>query len=162
MSKNLMPHPTFHLKKGDKVPLVAVSDENGKHLDWSEYLGKKVVLFFYNSDGSETCTKECLNIRDGYGTLLNAGYEVIGCSPDSSRKHLNFISKHNLPYRLIVDSDLELAKAFGIYGYKKFMGRESMAIHRKTFIIDEEGKIERTINKVVSAKHTEQIISGED
>ena len=160
-NKNL-PDPTFHLKIGDNVPSISALDHDGKPINWAEYNGQKIVLFFYNSDGSETCTKECLNIRDGYERLSKAGYEVIGCSPDSAKKHQNFISKHQLPYRLIVDKDLEVVRAFGIYGYKKFMGRESMAIHRTTFIIDESGKIERVIRKVISAKHAEQILTEED
>ena len=162
MAKANLPDPTFHLKPGDKTPNIQALDQAGKPVVWKEYEGKKIVLFFYNSDGSETCTKECLNVRDGFKKLKQAGYEVIGCSPDSAKKHTNFITKHKLPYRLIVDKDLEVVKKFGIYGYKKFMGRESMAIHRTTFIIDEAGKIERIIRKVVSAKHTEQILSGED
>jgi len=162
MTNQKLTDPTFHLSIGDSAPAIMALDQSGDAINWKDYRGKKVVLFFYNSDGTETCTKECINIRDGFQKLQKAGYDIIGCSPDSARKHMNFIGKHDLPYRLIVDANLETVKAYGIYGYKKFMGRESMAIHRTTFIIDEMGKIERIIRKVISARHTEQILAEED
>ena len=148
------------LKPGDKMPSFDTVLHDGSTLSSKDLKGKKVILFFYNRDGSQTCTVECLNVRDNYKKLTKLGYDVYGVSVDSIRKHQNFIKKHDLPYPLIHDKDNELAKTFDIYGEKKFMGRISDAVHRTTFVIGENGKIEQVIHPVISKEHVEQILEG--
>ena len=120
--------------------------------------GKKYILFFYNHDGSETCTKEACNIRDHFAALNKLGYTVIGVSEDSIKKHQKFIAKYNLPYDLIADEDNALAKAFDIYGRKEFMGRISDTVHSTTFVVNEQGIIDAVIHPVDSARHADQIM----
>lgn len=149
---------TSKLKAGDKAPdfrFVIHDDQELTHLD---LLGRKYILFFYNHDGSETCTKEACNMRDHFESLTGLGYQIFGVSEDSPGKHRKFISRHALPYPLISDRDNTLAKSFDIYGKKEFMGRTSDAVHRTTFVIDEKGIIEAVIHPVNSADHAKQII----
>lgn len=149
---------TSKLLPGHQAPDFQAITHDGKKLDKSSLLGKKYILFFYNHDGSETCTKEACNMRDNFNKLKALGYVVYGVSEDSAKKHQRFISKFNLPFPLIVDSGNELAKAFDIYGKKEFMGRISDAVHRTTFAINEKSTIEAVIHPVDSAHHAEQII----
>lgn len=147
-----------NLKVNDKAPNFEAKDQNGDIVKLSDYKGKKLVLYFYPADNTPTCTTEACNFRDNYSQLKKQGYEVIGVSPDSERKHQNFIKKFELPFTLISDPDLVVAKAYNVYGPKKFMGKVSDSIHRETFIINEEGVIEKIIEKVVSKKATEQVL----
>jgi len=146
------------LEAGDKAPAFKGVNQDGKEVSLKDFKGKKLVVFFYPKDGTPTCTVEACNIRDGYAALKKAGYEVLGVSPDSQKKHQNFIAKHELPYNLISDPDKEVANAFEVWGPKKFMGKVNDAIHRTTFLIDEKGKLERVIGKVKSKEHTTQIL----
>ena len=120
--------------------------------------GKPLVLFFYNHDGTETCTVEACNLRDNYRTLQKKGYQVIGVSEDSARKHQGFKKKYDLPYPLITDPENALAKLFDVYGEKKFMGRDLITTHRTTFVIDEDWKIQAVIHPVISSDHAAQIL----
>lgn len=147
-------------KAGQKAPDFDVLLDDGQIISSKSLKGKPYILFFYNHDGSETCTKEACNIRDHYTALTAAGYVVFGVSEDSVKKHQSFRAKYNLPYPLIADADNVLAKAFDIYGPKKFMGRTSDAVHRTTFVIDAQGKIEAVIHPVDSARHADQIMSA--
>ncbi len=149
---------TSKYKRGQKAPRFKTVLHDGSILTSDDLLGKKYILFFYNHDGTETCTKEACNIRDHYTKLKRKGYNVFGVSVDSQRKHQNFISKYQLPYPLITDKDNALAKQFDIYGEKKFMGRISDAVHRTTFVMDEKGKIEAVIHPVNSGDHAQQIL----
>lgn len=149
---------TSKLLPGDQAPDFHAVTQDGQRLDKSSLLGKKYILFFYNHDGSETCTKEACNMRDNFKSLKKLGYQVFGVSEDSAKKHQRFISKYDLPYPLIVDSDNALAKIFDIYGKKEFMGRISDTVHRTTFVIDEKGILEAVIHPVDSAHHATQII----
>lgn len=133
---------------------------DGSTITSQELSGKKYILFFYNHDGSETCTKEACNIRDNFRQLQDKGYHIYGISEDSPKKHVKFISKFNIPYPLISDNENELAKTFDLYGQKEFMGRTSDAVHRTTFVINEKGIIEAIVHPVDSANHTQQIISA--
>ena len=148
-----------NLKKGDVAPDFTATIESGEAISLSDFRGKKVVLYFYPKDNTPTCTVEACNLRDGYDMLQGRGVEVIGVSPDSEKRHQNFIKKFDLPFHLIADEDKSLAKAYGVWGPKKFMGRVFDGIHRITFLIDEEGVIESVIDKVKSKVHTEQIIN---
>ena len=151
---------TSKLKAGDQVPNFRVITHDDQVLTHKDLLGRKYILFFYNHDGSETCTKEACNMRDHFDSLTGLGYQILGVSEDSPGKHRKFISKHALPYSLISDKDNILAKSFDIYGKKEFMGRTSDAVHRTTFVIDEKGIIEAVIHPVYSSGHANQIIEA--
>ncbi len=146
------------LKIGDKAPVVVAVDERGMPIRLSDYVGKKVVLYFYPKDSTPGCTAESCDLRDNYRSLQQEGFEVIGVSADTEKKHQNFIKKYDLPFRLIADVDKKVINAFGVWGRKKFMGVEFDGIKRTTFIIDEKGIIERIFDKVITKRHTEQIL----
>ncbi len=147
-----------HLKAGDTAPDFTAKIQTGASVSLSDYKGKKLVLYFYPKDNTPGCTAQACNIRDNYQDLLDKGYAVLGVSPDSEKKHNNFIDKFELPFDLIADTDHQLIQAYGVWGPKKFMGREYDGLHRTTFIIDEEGKIEEVIMKVKTKAHYEQIL----
>jgi peroxiredoxin Q/BCP len=149
---------TSKYQPGKKAPSFKAILQDGTSISSDDLKGKHVVLFFYNHDGTQTCTIEACNIRDHFTALKKAGYTVIGASVDSEKKHQNFIKKHDLPFPLISDKDNALAKKFDIYGEKKFMGRISDAVHRTTFVIDKDWKIEKTIHPVISKNHASQIL----
>ena len=146
------------LKVGDKAPNFEAFDESGNSIKLSDFKGKKLVLFFYPKASTPGCTMEACNLRDNYQTFLSKGYEVLGVSADSAKRQQNFIAKNELPYHLLDDEDKKIINAFGVWGPKKFMGREYDGIHRTTFVIDEEGIIEDIISKVKTKEHTKQIL----
>ncbi len=146
------------LEIGDKAPIVVAVDERGMPIRLSDYVGQKVVLYFYPKDNTPGCTAESCDLRDNYRSLQQEGFEVIGVSADTEKKHQNFIKKYDLPFRLIADVDKKVINAFGVWGRKKFMGVEFDGIKRTTFIIDEKGIIERIFDKVITKSHTEQIL----
>lgn len=144
------------IKEGQIAPEISGVDQGGKPVSLKDYKGKKVLLYFYPKDSTPGCTAEACNLRDNYDDLLSKGYDVIGVSPDSEKSHLKFIDKYQLPFRLIADVDKSLAEAYGVWGLKKFMGREYMGIIRTSFVIDEKGVIEKVINKVDTKNHASQ------
>ena len=146
------------LKVGDIAPGFSAKDQYGKTVQLDNFKGKKVVLFFYPKASTPGCTAEACNLRDNYQTFVSKGYEVIGVSADSEKRQLNFSNKQNLPYSLLADEDKEVIMAYGVWGPKKFMGKEYDGIHRTTFVIDEEGKIEDVISKVKTKEHAAQIL----
>lgn len=146
------------LKEGDKAPAFELEDQTGSTRSLKDYKGKKLVIYFYPKDNTPTCTVEACNLRDNYKQLQKEGYEVVGVSPDSIKRHQNFIAKFDLPFTLLADPDKEMAKAYGVWGEKKFMGKVSDGIYRTTFLISEKGKIDRIIEKVKSKIHSEQIL----
>ncbi|MEQ9376520.1 MAG: thioredoxin-dependent thiol peroxidase [Imperialibacter sp.] len=146
------------LKAGDKAPDFEVSDQNGKTVKLSDFQGKKVVLYFYPQDNTPTCTVEACNLRDNYSVLKAKGYEVLGVSPDSAKKHTNFIKKFSLPFTLLADTDNKIIESYGLWAEKTTFGRTYMGVLRTTFIIDEKGIIERIIDDVKSKEHAEQIL----
>lgn len=146
------------LPKGRKAPTFPVTDQNGNTFSLQDYLGKKVILFFYPRDNTPTCTEEACNLRDNYQLLQEKGFEVIGVSTDSARKHQNFIRKFSLPFPLIADTDNKLTDAFGVWGEKQLFGRKYMGLVRTTFVIDEKGKIAHVIEKVEAKNHTDQLL----
>lgn len=148
------------LKVGEKAPAFSTMDQDGNAVKLSSFKGKKVVLYFYPKDLTSTCTVQACNLRDHYKTLLKKGYIVLGVSPDSSQSHQKFISKHELPFPLLVDTEHKIAEAFGVWGEKKMYGRTYQGIHRTTFIIDEKGKIERIIDKPKSSEHAQEILES--
>lgn len=147
-----------HLEIGKKAPAFSVPDQNGNIRTLKEFEGKKLVLYFYPKDDTPTCTNEACNLRDNYKKLLKAGYQVVGVSPDEPKKHLKFIDKYDLPFDLLSDVDNKMAIKYGVWGEKSLYGRKYMGILRTTFIINEKGKIEEIIEKVVSKDHAAQIL----
>lgn len=149
-----------HLQKGDRAPEFSAVDHNGNTISLANYKGKKVVLYFYPKDMTPGCTAEACSFRDEYAQLQQKGFEIIGVSADDAKRHAKFTEKYELPFPLIPDTDHELIKAYGVWGLKKFMGREYDGIHRETFVIDENGLIERVITKVKSKAAAEQILEA--
>ncbi|MCO6500951.1 MAG: thioredoxin-dependent thiol peroxidase [Vicingus serpentipes] len=148
----------MHLKEGDAAPEFGIKDQNGKLHHLADYKGKKVILYFYPKDLTPGCTLESCNLRDNYTELKKDGFEVIGVSADNEVKHQKFINKHDLPFNLLADVDHKVLNAYGVWGPKKFMGKEYDGIHRTTFVINEDGIIEKIINKVNTKEHTKQIL----
>ncbi len=149
----------FHLKEGDKAPAITANDQNGKTITLSDFSGKKIVLYFYPKDDTPGCTAEACSFRDAHQSLLDKGLVVLGVSPDSEKSHAKFVDKYKLPFSLLSDSDKKIANDYGVWGKKKFMGREYDGIHRTTFIIDKDGKIEKIITKVDTKNSSGQILS---
>lgn len=147
-----------NLKKGDTAPKFKAKDQNGEEIALSDYKGKKVVLYFYPKDMTPGCTNQACNLRDNYELLKKDGVEILGVSPDGEELHQKFIGKYDLPFSLIADSDKELINSYGVWGPKKFMGKEFDGVYRTTFLIDEEGKIYDIINKPKVKKHSEEIL----
>lgn len=145
------------LKVGDNSPNFEALDEQGNTIKLSNYKGKKLVLFFYPKASTPGCTMEACNLRDNYEMFLAKGYNVLGVSADTAKRQQNFITKNELPFPLLADESKEVINAFGVWGPKKFMGREYEGIHRVTFVIDKNGIIEDVITKVKTKDHTNQI-----
>ena len=146
------------LQIGDKAPAINAIDQNENSINLESYRGKKVVLYFYPKDMTPGCTAQSCNLSDNYKLLLEKGYDVLGVSCDSVKRHQKFIAKHDLPFNLISDEDHKVVNDYGVWQLKKFMGREYMCIVRTTFIIDENGLIFDIISKVNTKEHTDQII----
>jgi len=148
------------LQVGEKVPDFSVSDDKGNIHQLSDYKGQKLVVFFYPKANTPGCTAEACDLRDHYKELQDAGYALLGVSADSEKKQHNFSEKYNFPFPLLADEDKQVINAFGVWGPKKFMGREYDGIHRMTFIIDENGVVERVIEKVKTKAHAAQILEA--
>ena len=145
---------------GDKAPEILGLNENDEEIRLSAYQGKKIVLYFYPKDNTSGCTAQACNLRDNYAELRKAGYEVIGVSVDDAKSHQKFIAKNELPFTLIADTDKKLVEQFGVWGEKSMYGRKYMGTFRTTFIINEEGIIERIIlpKQVKTKEHSKQIL----
>ena len=146
------------LQAGDQVPEFSVVDDRGNTQSLSAYKGQKLVVFFYPKANTPGCTAEACDLRDHYKELQNAGYALLGVSADSQKKQRNFSEKYSFPFPLLADEDKQVIEAFGVWGPKKFMGREYDGIHRITFLIDENGLVERVIEKVKTKEHAAQIL----
>ena len=146
------------LQVGDKVPLISVTDDQGNTQNLCDYKGQKLVVFFYPKANTPGCTAEACDLRDHFEELQNAGYALLGVSADSQKKQRNFSEKFEFPFPLLADEDKQVIEAFGVWGPKKFMGREYDGIHRMTFIINENGVVERVIDKVKTKAHAAQIL----
>lgn len=148
----------MQVKIGDKAPDFTAKDQDGKTVKLSDYKGKKVVLYFYPRDNTSGCTAQACNLRDNYQALQKEGYEVIGVSSDSEGSHQKFISKFELPFTLIADTDKTVHEKYGVWVEKSMYGKKYMGTARTTFIIDEKGVITDIISKVKTADHTQQIM----
>ena len=146
------------LKVGDKVPNFKSIDQDGNTIQFNEYQGKKLVVFFYPKASTPGCTVEACNLRDNFELLKEKGFELLGVSADNQKRQTNFRNKYNFPFPLIADENKEVINTFGVWGLKKFMGREYDGIHRKTFLIDEKGFVMRVIDKVKTMSHASQIL----
>lgn len=146
------------LNIGDVAPTFTTTDQTENTISLTDFLGKIVVLYFYPQDDTPVCTKEACNLRDNYETLSNHNIVVLGVSPDDAQKHQKFISKYQLPFTLLADTDKNIINLYGVWGEKNMYGNKVMGILRSTFIINEEGKIVHIFKKVDSAKHSDQIL----
>lgn len=141
------------------MPAFSVADQDGNIVTNESLMGRKSVIYFYPKDSTPGCTAEACNIRDNYQAFLAKGYTVIGVSKDSQKSHKNFIAKYELPFPLLSDVTTEMLQAFGAWGEKKLYGKTSMGTLRKIFVFDENGILERIIDKVDTKNHTAQIIT---
>lgn len=149
---------TQTLEIGAKAPQINAKDQNGKLRSIEEFKGKKLVLYFYPKDDTPGCTAEACDLRDNYQSFIAKGYAILGVSPDNEAKHQKFITKYELPFDLLADTENTVALAYGVWVEKSMYGRKYMGIARTTFIIDEKGKIEQIIEKVNTKAHSSQII----
>ena len=151
------------MKVGDKAPEILGVDENGKETRLSQFKGKKLVLYFYPKDMTSGCTDQACNLRDYYAELKKQGYAVVGVSINDEKSHRKFIEKNELPFPLIADTDKKLVEKFGVWGEKSMYGRKYFGIFRTTFIINEEGVIERilTPKEIKVKEHAAQILTTE-
>jgi thioredoxin-dependent peroxiredoxin len=147
------------LSPGDKAPDFTGKDQHGNSINLSDYSGKKVILFFYPKDNTPGCTAQACNLRDNYSQLQKQGFEVIGISTDGEKSHQNFISKYELPFTLIADTDKQIVEQYGVWQEKSMYGRKYMGTMRYTFVIDENGVIQDIISKVKTADHAKQILA---
>ncbi len=146
------------LRPGDKAPKFKVNNQDGNLVDSDDYIGKKWIVFFYPKASTPGCTNEVCNLRDNYAELQKQDYQLLGVSADSEKRQKNFSEKHKLPFPLLADENKEVINGFGVWGPKQFMGKKYDGIHRTTFVIDENGIIERVIDKVKTKEHAAQIL----
>lgn len=144
--------------EGQPAPLFEGKDQNGNTVNLGNYLGKRVILYFYPKDNTPGCTAEACSLRDSYKDLINKGFVVLGVSPDTEKSHQGFASKYDLPFPLISDPDRKILTSYGAYGEKVMYGKKVTGVIRTTFIIDEKGIIEKVIKKVDTKEHAGQII----
>lgn len=143
---------------GDPAPDFISTDQNGQPVRLSDYRGKKVVLYFYPKDNTPGCTAQACSLRDNYSDLKSAGYEVLGVSVDNQKSHQTFISKHELPFTLVADTDMKVAEAYGVWKEKSMYGRTYMGTVRTTFLLDENGIITDILTKIDTKNHAKQIL----
>lgn len=146
------------LKEGMKAPDFTGTDQNGRVIRLSDFAGKKLVLYFYPKDNTPGCTAEACNLRDNYKELLDKGFAVAGVSADTEKSHKGFAGKYSLPFPLIADTTKKIMDDYGVFGEKKLYGKTFLGVKRTTFIIDCNGIIEKIIDKVQTADHTQQIL----
>ena len=145
-------------KAGDKAPEFTSKDQNGNEVSLAQFKGKKVVLYFYPKDSTPGCTAEACDFRDNYQGLKKEGIEVLGVSVDDEKSHQKFITKYDLPFTLLADTDKNIVEAYGVWGEKNMYGKKYMGTNRTTFIIDEEGNIAHVISKVDTKAPTAQVL----
>ncbi|MDR0830494.1 MAG: thioredoxin-dependent thiol peroxidase [Prevotellaceae bacterium] len=148
------------LQQGTKAPNFTGINQKGETVSLSDFLGKKVILYFYPKDNTSGCTAEACSLRDGNDFFLAKGFVVIGVSADSESSHLGFSQKHNLPFNLIADTDRQIINAYGVWGEKKNYGKTYFGLLRTTYIISEDGIIEHVFPRVDTKNHSEQILKA--
>lgn len=147
------------LKAGDAAPAFSANDQNGKRISLADLKGKKVVLYFYPKDNTPTCTLEACSLRDEHAFLAKKNYVVLGVSADDEKMHKKFAAKYELPFSLLADTNMDIIKAYDVWGIKKFMGKIYDGIIRTTFIINEKGVISEVITDVKSKEHGKQVLA---
>jgi peroxiredoxin Q/BCP len=148
------------LKEGDKAPDFTAKDQNGNQLKLSDLLGTQTVLYFYPKDDTPGCTKQACSLRDGFSTFTEKGIKILGVSMDDEQSHQKFISKYELPFTLLTDTDHGIADIYDSYGDKQYMGKTYQGILRKTFLIDETGKIKKIFDKVKVDEHADEVLKA--
>lgn len=146
------------LKVGDLAPQFAGKNQQGETISLSDFSGKKLILYFYPKDNTPGCTAESCNLNESYDYWLSQGVDIVGVSPDSETAHQKFIAKYGLRFNLIADTEKEILQAYGVWGEKKMYGKTYMGVIRTTFVIDENGRIEKVIRKVKTKAHTAQLV----
>ncbi len=143
---------------GEKAPLFTLSNKDGKDISLNDFLGKKVVLYFYPKDSTPGCTTEACDFRDHIKDFSDKNVVILGVSKDSAKSHTNFTEKYQLPFELLSDKEGKVCEAYGIWQLKKNYGKEYMGIVRTTYVIDEEGMVEK-VYKVSRVKgHVEKVL----
>ena len=148
------------LQAGDRVPDFETRDQHGNTVKLQDLRGQKIAIYFYPKDDTPGCTKQACNLRDNYKELQDAGIKILGASLDDEASHQKFISKFDLPFPLLSDTDKSLAESFGVYGERSFMGKKYMGVARTTFLIDEQGSIKKVISKPDVEAHTDEILEA--
>jgi peroxiredoxin Q/BCP len=148
------------LKEGDAAPDFEARDAEGNVVRLSDLRGQKVVLYFYPKDDTPGCTKEACSFRDAFAEFGRRGIKVLGVSLDDERSHRKFADKYKLPFTLLADTDHAVAEAFGVYGEKQFMGKKYMGVDRKTFLIDEQGRLKKVFDKVNVEEHADEVLDA--
>lgn len=146
--------------EGKKAPAFSAIDQDGEKIKLADFKGKKLALYFYPKDNTSTCTVQACNLRDGFKMLEKQGIVVVGVSPDDEKSHLKFIAKHELPFRIIADTDKKLVEKFGVWGEKQLYGNKYMGVFRTTFLIDENGVVVKIISKPKVKEHAAEIAAG--
>lgn len=149
-----------HLKAGDKAPAFSAKDQNGNKVSLTDWKGKKVILYFYPEDDTPACTTQACNLRDNYAVLEKAGYTIIGVSPNDEKSHGKFAEKYHLPFPLLPDPKHKIIEQYGVWGEKNLYGRKFMGLHRTTFVIDEQGIIQKIILRPKTKVHAEEILKA--
>lgn len=145
------------LEVGQKAPAITAKNQNGESISLSDFMGTKVILYFYPKDNTPGCTTEACNFRDNYQSLKKEGFEVIGVSIDGEASHQKFINKHALPFQLLVDEDQKIVNDYGVWVEKNMYGKKYMGTARTTFVIDEQGNIAHIVKKVDNKNASQQI-----
>lgn len=148
------------LREGDAAPDFAAKDENGNEMKLKDFRGQKVVLYFYPKDDTPGCTKEACSLRDSHDVFTDKNIKVLGVSNDDEKSHQKFISKYNLPFTLLADTDKSLVNSYDAYGEKSMYGKKYMGVLRKTFLIDEKGKIKKIFDKVNVSEHADEVLKA--
>ncbi|MBX3298216.1 MAG: thioredoxin-dependent thiol peroxidase [Acidobacteria bacterium] len=148
------------LKEGDKAPAFSSKDQNGNTVKLSDFKGTRVVLYFYPKDDTPGCTKEACSFRDADDVFRQKGIKVLGVSTDDERSHQKFINKFQLPFDLLADTDKKIVEAYGVWGEKSMYGKKYMGTIRKTFLIDEKGKIVKIFDKVNVSEHAGEVLEA--
>ena len=148
------------IKEGDAAPDFEARDAEGNAVKLSSLRGRKVVLYFYPKDDTPGCTREACSFRDSFAEFERRGIRVLGASTDDERSHRKFAAKYSLPFTLLADTGHEVADSYGVYGEKQFMGRKYMGVQRKTFLIDEEGRVRKIFDKVKVEEHADEVLEA--
>jgi peroxiredoxin Q/BCP len=149
-----------NVTEGKKAPAFKGKDQNGKTVSLADFKGQNIILYFYPQDDTPTCTVQACNLRDNFGLLRNKGFAVIGVSPDEVAKHKKFETKHELPFTLIADPELNIIEKYGVWGEKSMYGKKYMGLIRTTFLIDKNGVVKKIFNKPKSKEHSKEIIEA--